>query len=311
MTIKDPIGVHSDIIENLLLYYDTSFSMKFDGLNDERNNLLRMEGEMAREPYIELLLDYEKSDVCPGEGGNLRQKLVQDLDFSEDDATYCSNILAAGLFKDWKSNQTLYQHQWDMTISVLHGSPSVITSGTGSGKTESFLLPILLNLLRESRNWSKAPIPNPPWWNGTNKSYVSQRNTVDEIESGRQPGLRGIIIYPMNALVEDQLGRLRDSLDSDDVLEAINQKNGGRIYFGRYTGQTPISGNSYNPKVVKKKEKDLARRMIELENTRESIVNSAINDSNMFPKIDGSEMRSRWDMQQTSPDLMITNIFYL
>lgn len=311
MTIKDPIGVHSDIIENLLLYYDTSFSMKFDGLNDERNNLLRMEGEMAREPYIELLLDYEKSDVCPGEGGNLRQKLVEDLDFSEDDATYCSNILAAGLFKDWKSNQTLYQHQWDMTISVLHGSPSVITSGTGSGKTESFLLPILLNLLRESRNWSKAPIPNPPWWNGTNKSYVPQRNTVDEIESGRQPGLRGIIIYPMNALVEDQLGRLRDSLDTDDVLNAIQANDGGRIYFGRYTGKAPISGDSFDVKTVKKREKELAKLMKEVELLRNSVEQSGITDSNMFSKINGSEMRSRWDMQQTSPDLLITNISML
>ena len=99
LSIKDPLGIHEDIIEHLLLYYDTSFSMKFEGLNEERNNLLRHPGQMAQEPYIELLLDYEKSDVSPGHGGNLKQKLIEDLSFTEDDAAYCSEVLAAGLFK--------------------------------------------------------------------------------------------------------------------------------------------------------------------------------------------------------------------
>ena len=163
MAIRDPIGIQEDIVERLLLYFDTAFSMRAPGLNEERNDLLRSTGVMVQEPHIEMLLDYEKCDVRPGRGGNLAEKLVDDLGFSEDDADYCSQVLQSGLFAGWEPDWQLYSHQWEMTKSVMEGRPSVITSGTGSGKTEAFLLPILLSLLKESRGWGGAPGPNPPW----------------------------------------------------------------------------------------------------------------------------------------------------
>ena len=44
----------------------------------------------------------------------------------------------------------------------------------------------------------------------------------------------------MNALVEDQLVRLRRALDSDDAEAWLApHRDGHRFYFGRYTGQTP------------------------------------------------------------------------
>ena len=47
----------------------------------------------------------------------------------------------------------------------------------------------------------------------------------------------------MNALVEDQVSRLRAALDSDEVQKFMDEKLGGnRIFFGRYNGSTPVSG---------------------------------------------------------------------
>ena len=310
MAIRDPIGIQEDVVERLLLYFDTAFSMRTPGLNEERNALLRSTGVMVQEPHIEMLLDYEKCDVRPGRGGNLAEKLVDDLGFSEDDANYCSHVLQSGLFAGWESDWQLYAHQWEMTKSVMEGKPSVITSGTGSGKTEAFLLPILLSLLRESRKWVGAPGPNPPWWNGRRTTYTPQRDSAGERAAKRQPGLRALVLYPMNALVEDQLSRLRDALDSTEVEAAI-QDGGGRIYFGRYIGSTPMAGNSFDKKLVSRNKKKLAGEMRDLELARRAVEDGDISNSNMFPRVDGSEMRSRWDMQSAVPDLMITNISML
>ena len=310
MAIRDPIGIQDNIVEQLLLYYDTAFSMRADGLNEERNDLLRKYGNMIQEPHIEILLDYKKCDVRPGIGGNLSQKLVEELNFSQEDADYCSEALGNGLF-DWaKPHDQLYSHQWEMTKSVMNDAPSVITSGTGSGKTESFLLPILLSLLKESKGWKNAPPPNPHrWWRERNPRFQPQRNTAAEVESGRQPGIRALVLYPMNALVEDQLGRLRKTLDSDEVHDLMDKK-ANRIYFGRYIGATPISGNSFDSTVVQNQRKKLAKDMQDIEESYLATLQSGL-PTEMFARIDGSEMRSRWDMQHTAPDLMITNISML
>ena len=48
----------------------------------------------------------------------------------------------------------------------------------------------------------------------------------------REAAVRAIIIYPMNALVEDQMTRLRKALDSDEVQEFFDTKlQGNRIFF--------------------------------------------------------------------------------
>ena len=49
--------------------------------------------------------------------------------------------LAAGLLAP---NANLYEHQWDSLNAVIAGKKDlVVTTGTGSGKTECFLLPLL------------------------------------------------------------------------------------------------------------------------------------------------------------------------
>ena len=89
-------------------------------------------------------------------------------------------------------NRPLYTHQVEALRILGRGENLVVATGTGSGKTECFLLPIL-----------------------------------DDILSSPEVGLRAIFIYPMNALADDQLRRLRELL-----------VNLPEITFGRYTGDT-------------------------------------------------------------------------
>lgn len=91
----------------------------------------------------------------------------------------------------------LYSHQEESIRAIHAGRNCVVATGTGSGKTESFLLPVLDRLLREH-----------------------EAGTLGA-------GVRAILLYPMNALANDQLKRLRSLLE-----------NTPQITFGRYTGDT-------------------------------------------------------------------------
>ncbi len=94
----------------------------------------------------------------------------------------------------------LYLHQEEaIRKSVSENRNLVIATGTGSGKTEAFLTPLFDHLLREVEDGTLST-----------------------------PGVRALLLYPMNALANDQLSRLRSILE-----EAPFQ-----ITFGRYTGET-------------------------------------------------------------------------
>ena len=110
-----------------------------------------------------------------------------------------------------------YQHQSEaIRGSLIDGRNLVIMTGTGSGKTESFLLPILGRLAREA---SEKP---------------------DAFR--QQAAMRALVLYPMNALVNDQLGRLR-TLFGDPRLVGLFEEWAGRPpRFARYTSRTPYAG---------------------------------------------------------------------
>lgn len=79
----------------------------------------------------------------------------------------------------------------------------VITAGTGAGKTESFLFPLL------DRLWTEAPTPGG--------------------------GVSAVVLYPMNALVNDQVGRLDKWLKDQD-----------RVSFFHFTSETPENARAAN-----------------------------------------------------------------
>lgn len=81
------------------------------------------------------------------------------------------------------SNNQAYLHQSEAIAHLLgaDASPLVVTTGTGSGKTETFLLPVIQNAIEDSIQFKKS-------------------------------GLTAILIYPMNALANDQLIRIKEYL---------------------------------------------------------------------------------------------------
>lgn len=110
-----------------------------------------------------------------------------------------------------------YTHQGRAIDEILaRGRNLMITTGTGSGKTESFLLPILGKLAIEARD-------RPAVFRG-------------------QPAVRAMILYPMNALVNDQLGRLRLLLGHRRVVDLFQGWAGRPVRFTRYTSRTPYPG---------------------------------------------------------------------
>ena len=94
-----------------------------------------------------------------------------------------------------------FQHQLECWRHLLDDTPRsvLVTSGTGSGKTECFLVPILEDLARE-----RARI-------------------------GALTGVRALFLYPLNALINSQRDRLR----------AWCNGFGGDIRFCLYNGETP------------------------------------------------------------------------
>src|SRR6185312_16437988 len=91
--------------------------------------------------------------------------------------------------------------------------------------------------------------PQWDWWNhrlnpASNRWLPRIPQRIHENPSVRPPAMRAIILYPLNALVEDQLGRMRTALDSMNARNWLQARRAAnRFYFGRYTGRTPVSGD--------------------------------------------------------------------
>ncbi|MEO3777967.1 DEAD/DEAH box helicase [Micromonospora sp. B11E3] len=143
--------------------------------------------------------------------------------------------LGAGLDLD----RPLYRHQERAIRKAAAGRNLVVATGTGSGKTESFLLPILNRLMAERSAGTLGP------------------------------GVRALLLYPMNALANDQMKRLRGLL-----AEAPD------ITFGRYTGET----------------RQTRREAVEVFERQHP-------DERPLP----NELLSREEMRQRPPHLLLTN----
>jgi ATP-dependent helicase YprA (DUF1998 family) len=295
--VTTPFKIFDRLRSDLFRYYDTPFSIRSPELMRERNLLLNREGGTWQVPFIEVLRDYQLT-------GNGIARAFRDAGAAHE----LESFVKCGLipFDD------IFIHQKESLECSLLGKNPTITAGTGSGKTESFLLPIFNQLISESRDWEGGSPAGDRWWSD-GSSFIPQRSG----ETGRMPGVRALILYPMNALVEDQLVRLRRALDSDQSRKWLDaNRNGHRFYFGRYTGRTPISGDQ--PEIGKKNSAltKLRKYLIETEMRANSAARLSrehageigfIDPVPYIPRFDGAEMRSRWDMQVHAPDILITN----
>jgi ATP-dependent helicase YprA (DUF1998 family) len=288
--MPDALTVFETLRDYFFRYYDTPFSLLDKGVEKERRDILDRDKVSYREPWLEVLRPYTTSPKSA-------EETCRDVGGSQAFADFAGT----GILRDIPS---LFVHQERVLAEARAGHNVVITAGTGSGKTEAMFLPILADLIEESGRWSGSSPSGAAWWRGS-AAYVPQRQG----ESGRLPGLRALVLYPMNALVEDQLMRLRKSLDGPDSRAWLDSNRGGhRFYFGRYTGATPVSGAVGNRSAldnVRSYLRATERRAIRA--AQLTPASDEIDKRYYIPSLDGAEMRSRWDMQAHAPDILITN----
>ncbi|HZH98411.1 MAG TPA: DEAD/DEAH box helicase, partial [Fimbriimonadaceae bacterium] len=177
----NPISYTDKVVRDFLRYQLTAYPFTDPGLRSQMRRLLSIE-HISRTPlmkgtFITLSKPFADGDtvasLCGPDAGQLHPHLTQLHPY-----------------------ESLYGHQARAIKHVLAGKSVLVSTGTGSGKTEAFLYPIISKGLRLR-------------------------------DQGAPAGISAVIIYPMNALAEDQLDRLRELLV------------GTGVSFGMYVGKTP------------------------------------------------------------------------
>lgn len=266
--MNDPIGMARELRSLYRKYLESAQPLRHEGLMRERDDLLGREGVLHREPLIEPVARYE-------EVGTLTEA-CRELKLSLEFADFASR----GAFA---AKRKLYPHQKAALEAVCARERSmVVTTGTGSGKTECFLLPVIESLVRESAGWTGPERPK---------------------------AVRALILYPLNALVEDQMSRLRRALDGPDARAWLATHRRDKFTFGRYNGRTPVSGRPDSPtKKAKKREefRKLQRRARSLTGLKDEDLQQA---RQQFPSVDddSGERWDRWTIQDHPPDVLVTN----
>lgn len=331
----DPIGSFERMREFFISYLDTAFKIRRGAVSEMRRQLLSSAGQMCTEPLIEPILRY------PSAEGRVTDLLTDGgvlAHFSRPARIAAVELIGSGLFEGerCKDGQLRlrpqfmpYTHQMEMLArGTRSGTPGIVTSGTGSGKTEAFLMPILAQIAAEAVTWPsvKHDRERHYWWRVQGEDFKSVRGHE---AASRPQAVRALILYPMNALVEDQLARLRKALDSEAARETCAARfNGNLIYFARYNSETPPTGFETHP-VRYGDRREIDRRKRKLEELREYLrdvehgqklardhderlarergVDSVEDTRFLFPSADGAELVSRWDVQAAPPDIIVTN----
>lgn len=194
--------VADQIHQGLHRYLEAFYHIRDMGLIEERRLLMDAAETIAQQPYLETTPTYEIGPAFADLG--LPQPVGETL---RELATWEPGI---GIFP------RPFTHQTEALEAFFNeGNDLIVATGTGSGKTETFLWPILGQLLQEA---------------------------ADRPTAFKRPGCRALLLYPMNALVTDQLSRLRRLFGDERLHDLFNDRYGRSPYFGMYTSRTPYPG---------------------------------------------------------------------
>ncbi|WP_428342369.1 DEAD/DEAH box helicase [Mycobacterium sp.] len=282
----DPIELFESLQETYFRYYNTPFRLANDKLNEERRARLDRAGGVWQPPLYEARPRYESTghslaDSCQTVGAEPE----------------LADFISLGMFKNIPS---MYWHQEKALEAALRGEDLAAIPGTGSGKTETLFLPVIARLLKESQRWQANTRAINDWWARAGDPFLPLR----QAEAGRPQAVRAFVLYPMNALADDQLVRLRKSLDSDDIHQWLDaNRQGHRFYFGRYTGTTPVLGDPLNKTALN----TLREYMRDTSSLYAAARTESEKKSFFLPRPLGAEMISRWDILAHPPDILITN----
>ena len=196
-------------------------------------------GRFVKGPYLETTL--------PFVNGKSLKDLVEEGLLSREFA----HVGGALHYDDWKLR---YHQEVSLRKCVGEKRNIIVSTGTGSGKTECYLYPVLDALLKEKEAGTLGP------------------------------GVRALLLFPMNALANDQQKKLRKLLhDYPDIT------------FGRYTGETPHKGE-------KETSAEAEVRLRELYNAEH------LNDSDpLLRQAAPNEAMCRETMIENPPHILLTN----
>lgn len=287
MNRSDPVRLQEAIKQGYLRYFDTAYWLRDDKLMAERRKLLEPTGRVFEEVLIEPILTYPA-------GPTILQACIQS-GISQEIAELLGKIVF-----DSNGEFRLWQHQAQSLTRSLAASESsdrnvIVTSGTGSGKTECFLLPIFARLLTEAEEW-ESPAVLERWWTSDRGAWQGCR-----ARSTRDVAMRAMILYPTNALVEDQINRLRTAVESIESGESSPL-----LFFGRYTsatlglGEVPTSRSD-------SRVKEISSQLREMEQERDGLAHREPEIKHQFPDPRRGELLSRWDTLVSPPDILVTN----
>ena len=137
----NPIKASQNIQDSFTQYITTTFSFADPVYSDKFRKALQQSGTIAKGPYLELSGSYET-------GHSLRELIAR----GKASPLFETLENAVEPKKELKIDRGLYLHQELALEKANAGKSLVVTTGTGSGKTECFLIPIIDALLREEEN---------------------------------------------------------------------------------------------------------------------------------------------------------------
>lgn len=235
----NPILYTEKVLSDFLKYQLTTYPFADNDLHGQMRELLSLEQTRStplfKGPYISLSRIFQ-------EGAPVAQ-LVQEKILHP----HLQNLIPY---------PTLYGHQETAIRAIGNHQPTLVSTGTGSGKTECFLYPIISHCLHLK-------------------------------DQGQPEGITAVIVYPMNALAEDQLGRLRELLA------------GTGITFGMYVGKTPQRAADANGKRLPKGSSKADYQKAIAQGSRKKKAQT------IYPP---EERVSREEMRATPPRILLTNI---
>ncbi|MFI5571491.1 DEAD/DEAH box helicase [Streptomyces sp. NPDC051740] len=187
----DVFGVHRRLIQDYKEYTSGSVVIDDPRIGEKVSKSLA-DGDQWPDPWLSLNPSFER-------GGTV-DHLADDLGLLHPE---CKRIFRVGKDRPDATVRpiTFHRHQYDAIEAAASRQSYVLTTGTGSGKSLGYIVPIVDRVLRE-----KA--------------------------AGAPSGIKAIIVYPMNALANSQMGELKKFLTA-----GYGEGEEPPVTYARYTGQ--------------------------------------------------------------------------
>lgn len=219
----NPAKAAEEIKKEYIGYISTTFHFRNQKL--QKKLVEELEKTVSNGPFVEIKDSFKSGKTI----GDLitESKLSQLFRDLEKDKKYQPKL---------PISRPLHLHQEKAIEKIVTGKNVVVSTGTGSGKTNCFLIPVINELLREKE----------------------QGNLND--------GVRAIFIYPMNALANDQIKGLRE------ILMAYPDIRFG-VYNGGTENREADAIKLYEAMYANEKYPELRKRLPNEEVSREEMKN--------------------------------------